>query len=92
LTRRLGKAATGPSARLWAENGIGAPPVFIVVCNNTATSELVYKHISGFERQHADGNLAEVTFQTRTAYPPFLISADEPAVLRAEKAAQSMGL
>ena len=42
--------------RLWAENGIGVPPVFIVVCNNTATSELVYKYISGFERQHADGS------------------------------------
>jgi type III restriction enzyme len=42
--------------KLWAENGIGVPPVFIVVCNNTATSELVYQYISGFERQHGDGS------------------------------------
>ncbi|HEY4249970.1 MAG TPA: DEAD/DEAH box helicase family protein [Roseomonas sp.] len=42
--------------RLWEENGIGVPPVFIVVCNNTAASELVYQYISGFERQHADGS------------------------------------
>lgn len=39
---------------LWQENGLGVPPVFIVVCNNTATSELVYKYISGFHRQNDD--------------------------------------
>ena len=32
------------------------PPVFIVVCNNTATSELVYKYISGFDRANDDGS------------------------------------
>ena len=30
------------------------PPVFIVVCNNTSTSELVYEWISGFERDGDD--------------------------------------
>lgn len=40
---------------LWAEAGIGVPPVFIVVCNNTSTSELVYKYISGFHRENDDG-------------------------------------
>lgn len=44
------------------------------------------------EVKDADGNMAEVTFQTRTAYPPFLMSEDAPAVQRAKKAAQSMGL
>ena len=34
----------------WDRAGIGVPPVFIVVCNNTSTSELVYEWISGFER------------------------------------------
>jgi type III restriction enzyme len=34
--------------KLWQESGIGVPPVFIVVCKNTATSELVYRYISGF--------------------------------------------
>lgn len=40
---------------LWAEANIGVPPVFIVVCNNTATSELIYKYISGFEVKNGDG-------------------------------------
>jgi type III restriction enzyme len=34
----------------WHQAGVEVPPVFIVVCNNTATSELVYKWISGYER------------------------------------------
>jgi type III restriction enzyme len=34
----------------WKKEGISAPPVFIVVCNNTATSKLVYDYISGFDR------------------------------------------
>ena len=44
------------------------------------------------EVKDADGNMAEVTFQTRTAYPPFLMSEDDPAVQRAKKAAKAMGL
>ncbi len=36
---------------LWEAAGTGIPPVFIVVCNNTSTSELVYKYISGFHRE-----------------------------------------
>ena len=31
------------------------PPCFIVVCNNTATSKLVYDYISGFIRENEDG-------------------------------------
>ncbi len=34
----------------WRERGISTPPVFIVVCNNTSTSKLVYDFISGFHR------------------------------------------
>lgn len=33
------------------------PPVMIVVCNNTAVSELVYRWISGFERETPSGKL-----------------------------------
>lgn len=40
---------------LWLREGIGVPPVFIVVCNNTASSKLVYDFISGFHRQNPDG-------------------------------------
>jgi type III restriction enzyme len=40
---------------LWQQASISVPPVFIVVCNNTATSKLVYDSISGFEREQAEG-------------------------------------
>ncbi|MBF0347931.1 MAG: DEAD/DEAH box helicase family protein [Magnetococcales bacterium] len=40
---------------LWEKEGIRVPPVFIVVCNNTSTSKLVYDFISGFEREGDDG-------------------------------------
>ncbi len=41
--------------KLWQEAGIRVPPCFIVVCNNTATSKLVYDYISGFMRKDAAG-------------------------------------
>ncbi|MGC9271371.1 BPTD_3080 family restriction endonuclease, partial [Acidiphilium sp.] len=41
---------------LWQQENIGLPPVFIVVCNNTSTSELVYKYVSGFLRDSDDGS------------------------------------
>jgi len=41
--------------RLWQDAGIRVPPCFIVVCNNTSTSKLVYDYISGFQRESADG-------------------------------------
>jgi type III restriction enzyme len=40
----------------WREADILSPPCFIVVCNNTSTSKLVYDYISGYERQHDDGS------------------------------------
>lgn len=42
--------------RLWQESGIKVPPCFIVVCNNTSTSKLVYDYISGFQRENEDGS------------------------------------
>ena len=39
---------------LWRQEGISVPPVFIVVCNNTSTSQLVYEWISGWERARDD--------------------------------------
>src|SRR6185503_4041746 len=35
---------------LWKDKGIRVPPCFIVVCNNTSTSKLVYDYISGFNQ------------------------------------------
>ena len=43
-----------------ADAGIKVPPCFIVVCNNTSTSKLVYDYISGFHRETEDG---KVTFE-----------------------------
>ncbi len=34
--------------QLWRQQGIEVPPCFIVVCNNTASSKLVYDYISGY--------------------------------------------
>ncbi|MBH53027.1 MAG: restriction endonuclease [Opitutaceae bacterium] len=42
--------------KLWENSKIGVPPCFIVVCNNTSTSKLVYDFISGFYREHEDGS------------------------------------
>jgi len=41
---------------LWQRAGIRVPPCFIVVCNNTSTSKLVYDYISGFLRENEDGS------------------------------------
>jgi type III restriction enzyme len=41
---------------LWQQSGIKVPPCFIVVCNNTSTSKLVYDYISGFHREKEDGS------------------------------------
>lgn len=41
---------------LWREARIEVPPCFIVVCNNTSTSKLVYDYISGFFRESDDGS------------------------------------
>jgi len=42
---------------LWEkEPELGRPPVFIVVCNNTATSKLVYDWISGYEVSEGEGD------------------------------------
>lgn len=38
----------------WERAGIKVPPVFIVVCQNTAISKLVFEWIAGFERGDAD--------------------------------------
>ena len=41
--------------KLWEEKGIRVPPCFIIVCQNTAISKLVYDFISGFHRKNDDG-------------------------------------
>ncbi|MDP2167309.1 MAG: DEAD/DEAH box helicase family protein [Thermodesulfovibrionales bacterium] len=51
--------------RRWEENTEAqargqTPPVFIVVCNNTNVSKLVYDHVSGWEKPLKDGSTAIV--------------------------------
>ena len=41
---------------LWRQNDIKVPPCFIIVCQNTAISKLVYEYVSGFHRKNGDGS------------------------------------
>jgi type III restriction enzyme len=51
------------TAQAWDEAGMRIPPCFIIVCNNTATSKLVYDYISGFERTLKDSSMEPVPGQ-----------------------------
>jgi type III restriction enzyme len=42
--------------KIWEDFKVKVPPCFIIVCNNTSTSKLVYDFISGFHRQNDDGS------------------------------------
>jgi type III restriction enzyme len=44
----------------WQAEGIDVPPCFIVVCNNTAASKLVYDYVSGFDREVEEGLIQHV--------------------------------
>jgi type III restriction enzyme len=50
----------------WDKARVGVPPVFIVVCQNTAISRLVYEWIAGFEREPGDD---EAIDETRAFHP-----------------------
>jgi len=40
---------------LWENSGIKVPPCFIIVCQNTAISKLVFDYVSGHFRENDDG-------------------------------------
>jgi type III restriction enzyme len=40
----------------WQKAGIEVPPCFIIVCNNTSTSKLVYDYVSGYEIKDERGD------------------------------------
>src|ERR1017187_10464990 len=46
--------------QLWSAAGVRVPPCFIVVCNNTSASKLVYDFVSGFHRKNDDGTSTPV--------------------------------
>jgi len=39
----------------WLDAGISVPPCFIIVCQNTAVSKLVYDYVSGYNRTNGSG-------------------------------------
>lgn len=63
--------------RLWQKHGVNVPPCFIIVCQNTAISKLVYDYVSGFYRDNdnAEPQLVEgrlplfSNFDTTTKQP-----------------------
>lgn len=40
---------------VWKQSGISVPPCFIIVCQNTAISKLVYDYVSGFVQKDSGG-------------------------------------
>lgn len=49
----------------WREAGETVPPCFIIVCQNTAISKLVYDFVAGFERENDDGSVNVVNGRFR---------------------------
>ncbi|MEZ4731621.1 MAG: DEAD/DEAH box helicase family protein [Caldilineaceae bacterium] len=45
---------------LWQAEGTSVPPCFIIVCNNTATSKLIYDYVSGFLQENDDSSVTPV--------------------------------
>ncbi len=52
---RRSTATTRRPSSSGRRSGIRVPPCFIVVCQNTSISKLVYDFISGFQRKNEDG-------------------------------------
>jgi len=48
------------TSKLWKNSGIKVPPCFIIVCQNTSISKLVYDYVSGFQRENEDGTITLV--------------------------------
>jgi type III restriction enzyme len=46
--------------RLWEADGIRVPPCFIIVCQNTAISKLIYDYVAGFVQHNEDGSSTPV--------------------------------
>ena len=44
----------------WQEASISTPPCFIIVCNNTVTSKLIYDYVSGYNRENPDGSVEPI--------------------------------
>jgi type III restriction enzyme len=42
--------------KLWEDSRIEVPPCFIIVCQNTAISKLVFDYVAGFTQKNPDGS------------------------------------
>lgn len=40
----------------WQDAGIESPPCFIIVCNNTASSKVIFDFIAGYDTKNPDGS------------------------------------
>jgi type III restriction enzyme len=60
---------------LWREQRMPVPPCFIIVCQNTAISKLVYDYVSGFYRP--DGSGQEGADQLQNGRLPLFRNFDE---------------
>lgn len=75
--------------------------VHIVGEARSSSSEFAAQIASGYrevfeqarqEVKDVDGNMAEVNFTSRPSYPPFRVPDDHPAVTRAKRAVEAIGL
>jgi len=48
------------SYEAWREAGVGTPPVFIVVCQNTSLSKVIFDWIAGYDRTLPNGETVAV--------------------------------
>jgi type III restriction enzyme len=65
----------------WREAAIGVDPVFIVVCNNTATSKLIHDYISGYIR-HNDDSSSQLVQGRCKLFQNFSAGGDSLPVMR----------
>ncbi|MEQ8434092.1 MAG: DEAD/DEAH box helicase family protein [Oceanicaulis sp.] len=66
---------------LWRQAGIDTPPVFIVVCNNTTTSQLVHDYIAGFHRDDDENPYQPGKFELFRNYDEFGNPLSRPRTL-----------
>ena len=70
--------------------GGATPPVFVVVCNNTSVSKLVFDYVAGWSKTLSDGTEVAVTrgtaaVQQRRGRPLVVAAQEHPRGLRAAR-------
>ena len=67
----------------WQQAGFEVPPCFIIVCNNTSTSKLIYDYISGYEvdDEHGETSLRKGACPLFSNYDEYDRSLPRPRTL-----------